>query len=239
VSQAEAARRAATAGADEILVAVRGVSRTFGSGHTAVPALRDVSCTVRRGQLVALCGRSGSGKTTLLNIIGGLDRPTSGRLQLAGQEVTELGERERLALRRSTVAFIFQSFGLIPMLSAAENVGIPLRIAGTPSQVREERVATMLAIVGLAEHAAHRPGELSGGQQQRVAIARALAGRPQLLIADEPTSQLDLETGRQIMRLLLTVVHSEGITALVATHDEALIDLADEVIRLEDGRVAG
>jgi putative ABC transport system ATP-binding protein len=238
VSQAEAARPAATAGADGVLVAVRGVSRTFGSGHTAVPALRDVSCTVRRGQLVALCGRSGSGKTTLLNIIGGLDRPTSGYLQLAGQEVTELGERERLALRRSTVAFIFQSFGLIPMLSAAENVGIPLRIAGTPSRVREERVATMLAIVGLAEHAAHRPGELSGGQQQRVAIARALAGRPQLLIADEPTSQLDLETGRQIMRLLLTVVHSEGITALVATHDEALIDLADEVIRLEDGRVA-
>jgi putative ABC transport system ATP-binding protein len=238
VSQAEAARPAATTGADGVLVAVRGVSRTFGSGHTAVPALRDVSCTVRRGQLVALCGRSGSGKTTLLNIIGGLDRPTSGYLQLAGQEVTELGERERLALRRSTVAFIFQSFGLIPMLSAAENVGIPLRIAGTPSRVREERVATMLAIVGLAEHAAHRPGELSGGQQQRVAIARALAGRPQLLIADEPTSQLDLETGRQVMRLLLTVVHSEGITALVATHDEALIDLADEVIRLEDGRVA-
>jgi putative ABC transport system ATP-binding protein len=237
VSQAEAARPAAPAGPDEILVAVRGVSRVFGSGHTAVPALRDVSCTVRRGQLVALCGRSGSGKTTLLNIVGGLDRPTSGQLQVAGQDVTELGEHERLALRRSTVAFIFQSFGLIPMLSAAENVGIPLRIAGTPSRVRDERVATMLAIVGLAEHAAHRPGELSGGQQQRVAIARALAGRPQLLIADEPTSQLDLETGRQIMRLLLTVVHSEGITALVATHDEALIDLADEVIRLEDGRV--
>ena len=230
VSQAEAARPAATAGPDEILV---------GSGHTAVPALRDVSCTVRRGQLVALCGRSGSGKTTLLNIIGGLDSPTSGHLWVAGQDVTALGEHERLALRRSTVAFIFQSFGLIPMLSAAENVGIPLRIAGTPSRVRDERVATMLAIVGLAEHAAHRPGELSGGQQQRVAIARALAGRPQLLIADEPTSQLDLETGRQIMRLMLTVLHSEGITALVATHDEALIDLADEVIRLEDGRVAG
>jgi putative ABC transport system ATP-binding protein len=180
----------------QILVSVRGVSRTFGSGHTAVHALRDVSCTIRRGQLVALCGRSGSGKTSLLNVIGGLDRPSSGSVLVAGQEVTELSERERLALRRSTVAFIFQSFGLIPMLSAAENVGIPLRIAGTPSQAREERVAMMLAIVGLAEHAAHHPGELSGGQQQRVAIARALAGRPQLLIADEPTSQLDLETGR-------------------------------------------
>jgi putative ABC transport system ATP-binding protein len=237
VSQAEAARPAATAGPDEILVAVRGVSRTFGSGHTAVHALRTVSLTVRQGQLVALCGRSGSGKTTLLNIIGGLDQPTAGRLEVAGRDVTGMTERDRMALRRSTVAFIFQSFGLIPMLSAAENVGIPLRINGTSARAREERVATMLAIVGLSEHAAHRPNELSGGQQQRVAIARALAGRPKLLIADEPTSQLDLETGRQIMRLLLTVVRSEGITALVATHDEALIDLADEVVRLEDGHL--
>jgi len=152
--------------------------------------------------------------------------------------VTRMTERERMALRRSKVAFIFQSFGLIPMLSAAENVGIPLRITGTQSGTREDRVATMLAIVGLSEHAVHRPNELSGGQQQRIAIARALAGSPKLLIADEPTSQLDLETGRQIMRLLLTVVRSEGITALVATHDEALMDLADEVLRLEDGHVA-
>jgi putative ABC transport system ATP-binding protein len=221
----------------QIMVAVREVSRTFGSGHTAVNALQQVSLTVRRGHLVALCGRSGSGKTTLLNIVGGLDTPTSGSLVVAGQEVTRLTDRERTALRRSTVAFIFQSFGLIPMLSAAENIGIPLRITGTEPGTREQRVATMLAIVGLSEHAAQRPNELSGGQQQRVAIARALAGSPQLLIADEPTSQLDLETGRQIMRLLLTVVRAEEITALVATHDEALIDLADEVIRLEDGRV--
>ena len=128
------------------MVAIRKVSRTFGSGHTAVHALREVSFTVRRGQLVAVCGRSGSGKTTLLNIIGGLDSPTSGSLEIAGREVTQMTERERLALRRSTVAFIFQSFGLIPMLSAAENVGIPLRITGTQSRTREERVATMLAI---------------------------------------------------------------------------------------------
>jgi putative ABC transport system ATP-binding protein len=221
------------------MVAVRGVSRTFGSGHTAVHALRGVSFTVRPGQLVAVCGRSGSGKTTLLNIIGGLDSPTSGSLEVAGQDMTAMTERERMVLRRNAVAFIFQSFGLIPMLSAAENVGVPLRITGTQSRVREDRVATMLAIVGLTEHAAHRPNELSGGQQQRIAIARALAGSPKLLIADEPTSQLDLETGRQIMRLLLTVVRSERITALVATHDEALIDLADEVLRLEDGHIAG
>jgi len=218
-------------------VAVREVTRTFGSGHTAVHALREVSFTVRRGHLVAVCGRSGSGKTTLLNIIGGLDMPSSGSLEVVGQDVTRMNERERMTLRRNTVAFIFQSFGLIPMLSAAENVGIPLRITGTQSRARDERVATMLSIVGLSEHAAHRPNELSGGQQQRIAIARALAGSPKLLIADEPTSQLDLETGRQIMRLLLTVVRSEGITALVATHDEALMDLADEVLRLEDGHV--
>ncbi len=227
----------AGAGAVREIVTAREVSRTFGSGHTAVQALHEVSFTVRRGHLVAVCGRSGSGKTTLLNIVGGLDTPTTGHLEVAGHEVTAMPERDRLALRRSTVAFIFQSFGLIPMLTAAENVGVPLRIAGTPARAREERVATMLAIVGLSGHAAHRPDELSGGQQQRIAIARALAGRPELLIADEPTSQLDLETGRQIMRLLLTVVRSEGITALVATHDEALIDLADEVLRLDDGRV--
>jgi putative ABC transport system ATP-binding protein len=240
MSSGQAVSPAGTGAADvasRVMIAVRGVSRTFGSGHTAVHALREVSLTVRQGQLVALCGRSGSGKTTLLNIIGGLDSPNSGELAVAGRELAGMTEPERTALRRSTVAFIFQSFGLIPMLSAAENVGIPLRITGTPPAAREERVATMLAIVGLSEHAAQRPNELSGGQQQRVAIARALAGRPQLLIADEPTSQLDLETGRQIMRLLLTVVQTEGITALVATHDEALIDLADEIIRLEDGSV--
>ena len=222
-----------------VLVDVRDVSRTFGSGRTAAQALRGVSFTIRRGHLTVVCGRSGSGKTTLLNIIGGLDTPTGGTLRVAGREVTLMTERERMELRRDTIAFIFQSFGLIPMLSAAENVGIPLRITGTPPAVREERVATMLAIVGLSEHAAHRPDELSGGQQQRIAIARALAGRPQLLVADEPTSQLDLETGLQIMRLLLTVVRSEGITALVATHDEALMDLADNVLRLDDGVIVG
>jgi len=221
-----------------VLVDVRDVERTFGSGRTAAHALRGVSFTVRRGELTALCGRSGSGKTTLLNVIGGLDTPTGGTVTVAGREVTRMSERERMELRRDTIAFIFQSFGLIPMLSAAENVGIPLRITGTPSANRDQRVAMMLEIVGLSEHAVHRPDELSGGQQQRIAIARALAGRPQLLIADEPTSQLDLETGRQIMRLLLTVVRSEGITALVATHDEALMDLADEILRLEDGQIA-
>jgi putative ABC transport system ATP-binding protein len=219
------------------MVVAEEVSRRFGSGHTAVHALRGVSFAIRPGHLVALQGRSGSGKTTLLNIIGGLDQPTGGTVHVGGRNVGRMTEHERMLMRRSRVAFIFQSFGLIPMLSAAENVGIPLRIAGTGYREREERVALMLSVVGLTEHARQRPNELSGGQQQRVAIARALAGSPDLLIADEPTGQLDSETGRQIMRLLLTVVRSEGITALVATHDEALMDLADEVLRLEDGLI--
>jgi putative ABC transport system ATP-binding protein len=221
-----------------VLVSVRSVSRTFGHGDVAVRALRDVSFSIKKGQLVALVGRSGSGKTTLLNIVGGLDMPTAGEVLIDGRSVTAMSARERTLLRRSTIAYIFQSFGLIPMLSAAENISIPLRVTGMSRAQRDERVRLMLSVVGLEDHARQRPGELSGGQQQRVAIARALAGQPELLIADEPTGQLDSETGRQIMRLLRTVVQSEGITALVATHDAALHDLADEVLALDDGRLA-
>jgi putative ABC transport system ATP-binding protein len=187
--------------------------------------------------LAALCGRSGSGKTTLLNILGGLDRPDSGTAHVDGIDVTALGERGRTRLRRATVAFVFQSFGLIPILSAAENIGMPLRITDADPRTREERVQLMLDVVGLAEHAHQRPGELSGGQRQRVAIARALAGSPKLLIADEPTGHLDSETGRQVMALLAAVVRSEGVTALVATHDRTLMDLADVVFELVDGRI--
>jgi putative ABC transport system ATP-binding protein len=224
-------------GTASLMVEAREITRTFGHGPTAVHAVRGASFTIRRGQLVALIGRSGSGKTTLLNIVGGLDTPTSGVVLVGGQDVSAMPARERTLLRRSTVSFIFQSFGLIPMLTAAENVGIPLRIAGTPRAQREDRVALLLSVVGLDQHVNQRPGELSGGQQQRVAIARALAVQPQLLIADEPTGQLDSETGRQIMRLLRTVVAGEGITALVATHDPALLDLADTVLALDDGHL--
>jgi putative ABC transport system ATP-binding protein len=219
------------------MLAVEGVTRTFGHGRTATRALRGVSFSIPPGQLVALRGRSGSGKTTLLNIVGGLDLPDSGRVMVADRDVTAMSEPERMRLRRTSVAFVFQSFGLIPILSAAENVGVPLRIAGLPAREREERVRLMLDIVGLADHARQRPGELSGGQQQRVAIARALAGRPQVLLADEPTGQLDSETAKQIMRLLRAVVQSEGVTALVATHDPNLISIADSVLELEDGQI--
>jgi putative ABC transport system ATP-binding protein len=220
------------------MVAVDEVTKTYGSGRAASHALRGVSFSVRPGQLVALRGRSGSGKTTLLNIVGGLDRADSGTVQVAGRDVTAMSDADRMKLRRTRVAYIFQSFGLIPILSAAENVGIPLRIAGMPAKKRDARVKLMLDIVGLGDHAKQRPGELSGGQQQRVAIARALAGSPELLLADEPTGQLDSETAKQIMRLLRTVVQSEGVTALVATHDPNLIGIADSVLILEDGQIA-
>lgn len=219
------------------VVRVSGVSRTFGRGEHAVHAVRDVSFSANRGELVAIRGRSGAGKTTLLNLIGGLDRPDSGQVVVAGHEVTSAGEAELLRLRRGTVGFVFQTFGLVPILSAAENVGVPLRLAQVPAAEREQRVAVLLELVGLGGHAAQRPYELSGGQQQRVAVARALANEPDLLIADEPTGQLDSETGRSIMDLLRAVVHARGMTALVATHDPALIDLADRVLVLRDGRL--
>jgi putative ABC transport system ATP-binding protein len=219
------------------LVHVEGVSRVFGHGEYAVHAVREVSLNAFRGELVAIRGRSGAGKTTLLNLVGGLDRPSAGRVTVAGRHVTTASEHELLALRRDTVGFVFQSFGLIPMLSAAENIGVPMRLAKLPAIQREERTAMLLELVGLGAHAAQRPYELSGGQQQRVAVARALANDPDLLIADEPTGQLDSETGRQIMDLLRALVRSRGMTALVATHDAALIDLADRVLLLRDGRL--
>ncbi|MFF2652721.1 ABC transporter ATP-binding protein [Streptomyces sp. NPDC058045] len=219
------------------MVTVRGLHRSYGSGASAVHALRGVSFEVRRGELTALKGRSGSGKTTLLNLVGGLDHPDSGTVTLDGTELTTLGEDGLLGLRRDRIGFVFQSFGLIPILTAAENIGVPLRLRRAPQRERDERVALLLSLVGLADHAAQRPGELSGGQQQRVAIARALANRPDLIIADEPTGQLDQETGHAVMELLRAVVRSEGVTALVATHDPAVLDLADRVLELSDGEI--
>ncbi|MFE2326973.1 ABC transporter ATP-binding protein [Streptomyces sp. NPDC059385] len=219
------------------MVVVDDVHRSFGTGPHAVHALRGVSFEVRRGELTALKGRSGSGKTTLLNLVGGLDTPTAGTVSLDGTGLGGLDEAGLLALRRDRIGFVFQSFGLIPVLTAVENVGVPMRLRKVPARQREERARTLLALVGLAEHADQRPGELSGGQQQRVAVARALANEPDLIIADEPTGQLDSETGRSIMTLLRAVVRSEGVTALVATHDPVLIELADRVVELRDGRI--
>ncbi|MFG3204020.1 ABC transporter ATP-binding protein [Streptomyces sp. NPDC048192] len=220
------------------MVRVQDVHKSYGTGAGAVHALRGVSLEVRRGELVALKGRSGSGKTTLLNIVGGLDTPDRGQVEVDGLRLGELGESELLRLRRDRIGFVFQSFGLIPILTAAENVGVPLRLRRADPREREERVELLLSLVGLAGHAAQRPGELSGGQQQRVAVARALANRPALIVADEPTGQLDAETGHAVMELLRAVVRSEQVTALVATHDATLLDLADRVLELHDGEIA-
>ena len=189
--------------------------------------------------MCAVVGRSGSGKTTLLNLIGGLDKPDAGRIAVDGRQLAGpgrgLSESELARLRRDLFGFVFQSFALIPILSAAENVGIPLRLRRTPVPEREERVELLLKMVGLGEHIKQRPGEMSGGQQQRVALARALANSPRVLIADEPTGQLDSETGRAVMRLLRAVVAAENVTALVATHDPLMMELADRVITVGDG----
>ncbi|HEY6279405.1 MAG TPA: ABC transporter ATP-binding protein [Streptosporangiaceae bacterium] len=219
------------------VVRVEGVTRTFGTGPGAVRALRGISLTVQPGEMLAVCGRSGSGKTTLLHVIAGLDRPTSGQVWVDGQEVTAMSRDALLRLRREKVALVFQSYALLPMLSAAENVGIPMRLARVDPARREERTRALLDMVGLAERAGQRPLELSGGEQQRVAIARALAGNAEVLLADEPTGQLDSHTGHQVMTLLRGITHERGITAIVATHDRTLMSAADRVLTLQDGQL--
>ncbi|HEY7489258.1 MAG TPA: ABC transporter ATP-binding protein [Streptosporangiaceae bacterium] len=222
----------------EPAITVNGLTKTFQTGRNTVHALRDVTFEVPDGQLAVVNGRSSSGKTTLLNLIGGLDTPDAGRVAVAGRAITTLDEADLLRMRRETVGFVFQSFGLIPVLSAAENIGVPMRLIKMSPRDREERVRLLLSLVGLADHADHRTFELSGGQQQRVAIARALANRPRVLIADEPTGQLDSETAQSIMRLIRAVVRSQGVTALVATHDPGLLKHADRVLELHDGALA-
>ena len=219
------------------MVETHALGRDFQVGSSVVHALHDVDLRVERGELVAIRGRSGSGKTTLLSLIGGLDRPTAGRVLVDGASVSDMGQDALVQLRRRKIGFIFQAFGLLSILSAAENVEVPLRLVAADPRVREERVAVLLQLVGLGERARHRPHELSGGEQQRVAIARALANRPDLLLADEPTGQLDSGTGRAIMSLLRAIVRSEGLTAIIATHDPMLIDLADRAVELRDGRL--
>lgn len=214
------------------------VTRTFGTGPGQVHALRGVSLQVAPGELVVVRGPSGSGKTTLLNVLGGLDAPTSGRVWLGDQELTAARPDEVLAARRDQIGYVFQAFGLIPVLSAAENVEVPLRLRRTPAAERAARVADALERVGLAEHAEQRPDELSGGQQQRVGIARALVAAPRVLLADEPTGQLDSATGRRVMDLLRDLVHTERVAAVVTTHDPELVARADRVLDLHDGRAA-
>jgi putative ABC transport system ATP-binding protein len=220
-------------------IEAHGIGRDFPSGAGVVHALAEVNLRVAPGELVAVRGRSGSGKTTLLNLLGGLDSPSAGRVAIEGRDLASLSTADLIGLRRRAIGYIFQGFGLLPILSAAENVEIPLRLVNAPAGDRTERVRELLDVVGLGARAGHRPAELSGGEQQRVAIARALANRPRILLADEPTGQLDSETGHVIMELIRRVVRAEGVTAIVATHDPAMLDVADRVVELHDGRLTG
>lgn len=219
------------------LVATRDLRREFKLGGETIHAVNDVSLEISRGELVVIRGRSGSGKTTLLNLIAGLDQPTAGDLWIDGVQTTKLGEHERVRLRREKMGFVFQAFGLLPLLSARENVEVPLRIAKLERREREARSAAALSAVGLLPRASHRPYELSGGEQQRVAIARALVNQPKLILADEPTGQLDSNTGREIIALMRRLVDEQRITLLVVTHDPVVVEAADAVHELRDGKL--
>ena len=212
-----------------------GLTRVFGAGDTAVHALTDVSLELAAGELVVLRGPSGSGKTTLLNLLGGLDTPSSGTVWLGERNLTKADEAELVEIRRREIGYVFQAFALLPMLSASENVELPLRLVETLAPARTERVRELLTQVGLGGHANQRPYELSGGQQQRVGIARALANHPRLLIADEPTGQLDSLTAEAMMFLVAELVHKEGVAAIVSTHDPKMAEAADRVIDIRDG----
>ena len=220
-----------------MLVRTDALTRVYRVGDQEVPALQGVDLRLGTGKVIALRGRSGSGKTTLLNCIGGLDRPTSGKVWFRGQEIGSLPERDLVALRRGQIGFVFQSHALLMTYSARENVDLILRLAGLGRRQRRQRVEEALAMVGLEKWMDHRPFELSGGQQQRVAIARVIAARPALILADEPTGELDTATGQQILRLFHAISESEGATIVIATHDLAVDAFADDVLHLEDGKI--
>lgn len=222
----------------EVVLRCRDLSRYYGEGANRVAALTGADLEVRAGELVVLRGPSGSGKTTLLNLLGGLDAPSAGSAWMGGLELTGASESELVELRRHEIGYIFQTFALLPLLSAEENVDLPMRIAGVPAERRAARVDELLDAVGLAGHRNQRPDELSGGQQQRLGIARALANEPRVLIADEPTGQLDSLNAEAMMGLIAQLVHDRGLAALVSTHDPRMAAHADRIVEIRDGRLA-
>jgi len=221
------------------LIEMTKISKDYFLGETVVHALREVDLPIERGEFVAVWGPSGSGKTTLLNLIGVIDRQTSGRLYIDDKEVANLSDDKRTELRNKSIGFIFQGFNLIPVLSALENVMLPLQIRGISSPEAKEKSLSRLDEVGLSNHVQHRPDKLSGGQQQRVAIARALVTNPSLVIADEPTANLDSDTSRKIIGLMHELNDKEKTTFVFSTHDQRLLNQVGRLIRLEDGRIVG
>jgi putative ABC transport system ATP-binding protein len=223
---------------DTPLIRTSGLGKTYVMGRQRVHALSDVNLSIARNSFTAVIGPSGSGKSTLLHLLGGLDRPTAGSIRVNGSELEQLDENALAAYRRDTVGFIFQTYNLLPSMSAIENAAFPLRFAGVPRKQRLERALGLLGEVGVADRAFHRPDELSGGQQQRVAAARALVHDPPLILADEPTGNLDSHTGLQIMQLLADL-RGQGRTVVVVSHDPRIARFASHMVRLLDGRVVG
>ena len=217
------------------IISARSLTRVFGSGEAAVTAVNAVDLDIQAGEFLAVTGRSGSGKTTLLNLLAGLDRATSGVVTIEGRSLAEFSEAQLVELRRTRISFVFQSFGLIPLLSAYENVELPLHIGGASWRERRQRAAAALELVGLGARTGHRPYELSGGEQQRVAIARALVTGPAVLFADEPTGELDSLTGLSIATILRDIARERGVTVITATHDLALAAMGTRRVEMADG----
>ncbi|MGD6852248.1 MAG: ABC transporter ATP-binding protein [Candidatus Bathyarchaeia archaeon] len=213
------------------------LQKDYGSGQLSVHALHNVNLKVNSGEFMAVLGSSGSGKTTLLNLLSTLDKPTSGKVLIDGKDLADLNEKGIVDLRRRKIGFIFQFYNLMPVLTAFENIELPMIISGVPKKQAQSRAKELLAAVGLADRTNHRPDELSGGQQQRVAVARALANKPALILADEPTGDLDSATGEQVMALLLKLSKEQDTTVLAATHDLSILKIADRALRMKDGQV--
>jgi putative ABC transport system ATP-binding protein len=219
------------------LVELEGISKNYALGRTTIHALRDVNLTIEAGEFTCLVGPSGCGKTTMLNLIGCVDKPSSGLVRFDGEAISALSDDQEALLRLAKIGFVFQSFNLVPVLSVAENIEIPLMLAHRPKEGRRKRVAELIRLVGLEEYAAHRPDELSGGQRQRVAIARALANKPRLVIADEPTANLDGATGEGVLEAMRRLNEEEGVTFLFSTHDPRVMAHAKRVVKLRDGAI--
>ncbi len=237
MSDSTGARGRSPTAANGMVISAQGVSRVFGSGATAVTALSSIDLSVEQGEFLAVTGRSGSGKTTLLNLLSGLDRPTTGTVRFHGDDLAGLREAELVQMRRHKIGFVFQSFGLMPLLSAQENVELPLHIGGVAWRERRQRASDALKAVGLGSRARHRPYELSGGEQQRVSIARALVTMPEVVFADEPTGELDTATARSIAETLGEVASSRRATVIIATHDLELAATAQRRLDLVDGKI--
>jgi len=222
---------------EEIVVKAEDLEKTYYMGKVAVPALRGVNLAFKRGEFVVVMGPSGSGKTTLLNLIGALDKPTRGKVYIDGEDLTTLDEGKLTKIRRKKIGFVFQFYNLIPVLTAFENVELPMLISGKNKEDRQRRAFQLLEMMGLSDRSEHRPDELSGGEQQRVAIARSLANEPSIILADEPTGDLDTKTGQEVILALHDAAKKENVTVVVVTHDPVVTERADRILEMRDGKI--